>query len=154
MNLYRTSPWFAAIVSIILILKGTITSMSATDLSVSALIIANIFPIILLYVSICLLKVKDKKSSLTTTSVLISIVAFLWLVSLIPGLPVIVAILIITVNFLLSITALLIINWYVGKTAGLIATVVILLIVFFFVGAYGSRVLSSQSSGMTSNQSK
>jgi len=154
MNQYRISSWFAAAVSIILILKGLITSISSTDLDVPTLIIANILPIILLYVSICLLKAKDKKASATTASVLISIAGVLWLISLIPGLPIIVAVLIIGINFLISVAALLVINWYVGKAAGLIITIIILFVVAVYVGAYGHSVFSSSSSGVTNSQLK
>jgi hypothetical protein len=152
MNQYRTSAWFAAAVSIILILKGLITSVSSTELDVPTLIIANILPIILLYVSICLMKAIDKKASATTASVLISIAGVLWLISLIPGFPIIIAAFIIVINFLISIAALIVINWYVGKTAGIAITLVILLIIFVFVGAYGASLFSSQPSGTTINQ--
>ena len=151
MNLYRNSAWFAAIVSIILIVRGLITSASSKDLDVATLIIANILPIVLLYISIRLLKAKEKKSSATTASVLISIASVLWLISLIPGFPIIAATLVIAVNFLLTIAALLVINWYVGRTAGLVITIVILLVVFVFVGAYGASMFSTYNQNAISN---
>lgn len=152
MKQYRISAWFAAVVSIILIIRGLITSISSANLDASTLIVANILPIILLYISICLLKAKDRKTSATTASMLTSIVSVLWLASLIPGLPILIAILIIGINFIISIAALLTINWYVGKGAGLTITIVVLFIGAIFVGAYGSKALSSSTPVPANNQ--
>ena len=151
MSPYRSYSWFAAIVSIILIFKGLVTSISSTDLDIPTLIIANILPIILLYTSVILLKAKNKKNIATAVSVFISIEAALWLVSLIPGLPIIVAVSIIAVNFLISVVALLLVNWYIGKVAGLLITIIVLLAVAVFIDAYSSSVLPS--SGMVNSQS-
>lgn len=145
MNLYQKSAWFAAIVSIVLIIRGLVTSISATDLDTMTIIVANILPIILLYVSICLMRVKDRKGSATTSSIITSIVSLLWFISLIPGVPIIATTIIIMVNFFLLVAALLAINWYLGRAAGLIITLVILFIMAIFVGGYGASMLSSKN---------
>jgi hypothetical protein len=145
MKQYCISAWFAAVVSIILIIRGVIASISSEDLDVVTLIIANIFPIILLYVAVGLLKVKERKSSATSTSVLVFIASILWLISLIPGLPIIMVTLTVLVNLLITVAALLTINWYIGRGAGLTITIVILFIGAIFVGAYGSKIFHSSS---------
>lgn len=140
MNLYQKSAWFSAIVSIILILKGLVTSISTTNLSTLTIIVANIFPIILLYTSICLMKIKEKKSLTTTVAVIISITSLLWIISLIPGVPVAVAVMIFVANLLLSVMALLFINWILARVSGVIITLVILLILAIFITSSGNSI--------------
>ena len=143
MNLYKKSGWFSLIVSIILILRGVITSIFTINLEITTLIVASILPVILLYISICLIKAKDKRSSVTATSVIISAVSVLWSISLIPGVPIIITTIIIMANLLLLVVALLAINWYLRRVVGLVITLFILFIITIFVGAYGVSIRSS-----------
>ncbi len=151
MNLYQKSAWFAAIISIILILKGLVTSIFNTDLSILTIVVANILPIMLLYTSICLMKAKERKGSATTVAVIISITSLLWLISLIPGIPTVVVVIMLVVNFLLTNIALLFINWYLARVTGLIITLVILFLLAIFLAGSKSDVLSSLNSKDSTN---
>jgi len=152
MDIFRISSWSAIAVSIIIIIKGLITATSSTGLDLISVIVANILPIILFYAAICILRSKNKDTLLKSSSVLVLIAAFLWIIILIPGLPTLFNVLIIGLNFLISVTALIIINWHIGKTLGLAITIVFLLLVIVFVGAYGRSVLSPSTSEVTSGQ--
>jgi hypothetical protein len=153
MNLYKKSGWFSLIVSILLIIKIFINSISTPYPDTASIVVASILPIILIYISICLIKAKDKKASATTTSVITPIISLFFIIFLILKVSSITVIIITMIITPLSFAALLTINWYLGKTKGLIITLFILFIISTFVGGYYRAGFSSSTNSQTSSVS-
>lgn len=148
MNLYRYNTWFVAIVSVLLILRIVINSISSQGSSVASILIAGLVPIILLYISICLMQTSIHNGITTATSIIAFICALLVAILFMP-VGVIVSVIISMFLMLLLAVGLLLINWHMGRVAGLVITIIIMLIGGLFIGGYGQSIRKSSSESTT-----
>jgi hypothetical protein len=146
---YNISAWSAVVGSLALIINSAVSAATTPSIDVTTILVANLFPVLLFYSGVCLVKIREKSTVTSVASVLVFIDVIIWIISLLSGSAIIVAVSIF-LHLLLMSAILLLINWYIGKVAGIIITIIVLFIGLIMIAAYGRSILHSSDDGLTS----